>query len=62
MLDIGAHKAMVLSLNRILMAAIVDAGEFEKDQAQHRRAIFRGLEVGVGAELLGLNRWCILEP
>ena len=52
-LDTGAHKAMVLGLNRILMAAVVDVSEFENDQAPHRRAIFRGLEVGVGAQVVG---------
>ena len=61
LLAAGALEFLILGLNRILMAAVVDVGEFEKDQAQHRRAIFRGLEVGVGAQVVGGGSEIVFE-
>jgi len=48
-----ALELVVLGLDRLLMAAVVDVGELQKNQTKYRGAVFRCLEVGVGAQVVG---------
>ncbi len=43
------------------MGAVVDVGELEEDQPENRRAVFRGLEVGIGAEVVGSGPKVVFE-
>jgi hypothetical protein len=43
------------------MAAVVDVGEFEEDQTEHRGAVFGGAEVGVGAQIIGCGSEIVFE-
>ena len=42
-----------LGLDRRLVAAVIDVGELEEDETEDRGAVFRSLEVGIGAEVVG---------
>ena len=54
-------ELLELCLYGILVTAIVDIGEFEEDQAKNRRAIFGGLEVRVGTEVVGCRPEIVFE-
>lgn len=41
----GALEAVKFRLDGLLMAAVVDVGEFEENQAEYRGAVFGGVEV-----------------
>ena len=45
--------SLSLGLYGLLVATIIDVGEFEEDQTEHRGAVFGGAEVGVGAQVVG---------
>jgi len=48
-----AFELFVLLHDGGLVLTVLVVGELEEDQAEHGRALFAGLEVGVGAELVG---------
>ncbi len=57
----GALEFLEFRLNRLLMAAVVDVGEFEEDQAENRSAILGRAEIGIGTELVGGGPEVIFE-
>ena len=48
-------------VNPLLVAAVVDVGEFEEDQAEHRSAVFACAEVRIGAQVVGRKPKGVLE-
>lgn len=46
-------EALILTVDGFVMATIVDLGKIMKDEPQHRRTIFGGLEVGVSSQVVG---------
>ena len=48
-----ALELAVLGQDGIFVLAVLVVGELQEDQAQHRRAVLAGLEVAVGAQLVG---------
>src|SRR5690606_8078890 len=56
--DFGLFSALALVLlifgaNRVFVLLVFVVGELQKDQPEHRRGVFAGLEVGVGAQRIG---------
>ena len=45
-------QLLVFLEDGILMAPVVDIGKLEKDQPQHRGAVFGGFQVGVRAKIV----------
>jgi hypothetical protein len=48
-----AFELLVFGDDRVLVLAVLVVGELQEDQAEHRRGVLTGLEVGVGAQLVG---------
>jgi hypothetical protein len=48
-----ALELAVFGEDGVFVLAVLVVGELQEDQAQHRRAVLAGLEVGVGAQLVG---------
>ena len=47
-----AFELAVLGQDGLFVLAVFVVGKLEKDQAQNRRAVFAGLEIGIGAQLV----------
>ena len=56
-----ALELVELSLDRGLVAAVVDVSEFEEDEAKDGGAIFGRLEVGIGAKVIGRRPEVVFE-
>ena len=56
-----ALKLLELGLNGLLVAAVVDVGEFEEDEPHHRCAILRSFEVGIRPKVIGSGPKVLFE-
>ena len=54
-------ELLVFGDDLCFVPTVIVVGELEEDQAEHRRGVFAGLEIGVGAQVVGGTPEVLLE-
>ena len=56
-----ALQRLVLGEDGVFVLAVLVVGELQEDEAEHRCGVLAGLEVGVGAQLVGSGPEVLFE-